>query len=167
MELARLASKQAASKQQASSAGPFLRPGATGVPKLKKKCNHAIRDGFPQLSRGQFFVRLEPHVVGNGDLLGFGPVLGRGHLEKFRAQAKNRKTQFPDARGPKTEKKVSTLFGIVVRNFLTFTVLTDRSPTGGKTRSTRILGHFGLGGPLALREIAGPGRKRKIAISRC
>ena len=50
-------------------------------------------------------------MVGNGDLLGFGPVLGRRHLEKFRARAENRKTQFPGARGPETEKKVTTLSG--------------------------------------------------------
>ena len=50
---------------------------------------------------------------------------------------------------------------MVARNFLTFYVLAGQTPTGGKTRNTRILGHFGLGWPLALEEIPGPGRKRK------
>ena len=48
------------------------------------------------------FFRSDPHVVGNGDLVGFWPVLGVGHLEKFWARTKNRETQSPDARGPKT-----------------------------------------------------------------
>ena len=90
------ASKQAASNKQASSAGPFLSPRATGVPKLKKN-HHSIRDGFPQLFRKQLFFGSD--VIGNGDLLGFWPVLGRGHVEKFKARAKNRKTQFPGGRG--------------------------------------------------------------------
>ena len=38
-------------------------------------------------------------MVGNGDLLGFWHVLGRRHLETFRAWDKNRQTQFPGARG--------------------------------------------------------------------
>ena len=50
---------------------------------------------------------------------------------------------------------------MVARNFLTFYVLAGQTPRGGKTRNTRILGHFGLGWPLALEEIPGPGRKRK------
>ena len=108
-----------------------------------------------------------PTAVGNGDLVGFWPILGRRHLDKFQAQAENRKPQFPDARGPETGEKVITLSGMVVRNFLTLYVLTDRTPTDGKTQNTRIFGHFGLGRPLALRETPGPGRKRKIAISRC
>ena len=62
-------------------------------------------DGSPQLSREQLFFRSDPHVVGSGDFVGFGPVLGLGHLEKFRAWAENRKTNFPGAEGPETEKK--------------------------------------------------------------
>ena len=38
-------------------------------------------------------------MVGNSDLVGFWPVWGCGHLEKFRARAENRKTQFLGARG--------------------------------------------------------------------
>ena len=37
--------------------------------------------------------------------------------------------------------------------------LADRTPTGGKSQNTGVLGHFGLGRPLALREI--PGGKQK------
>ena len=47
-------------------------------------------------------------VVRNGDLVVFWPVLGPGHWEKFWAQAKNRKTQFPGVRGPETGKKKSS-----------------------------------------------------------
>ena len=107
MEAARLASKQqqAASKQQASSsAGPFLAPRATGVPKSKK-----MLPCYPGWFSATFSVTSsfwsDPHVVRNGDLVGFWPVLGRGYLDKFRAWTENRKTQFPGARGPKTEEK--------------------------------------------------------------
>ena len=106
-------------------------------------------------------------MVSNGDLLVFWPILGRGHLDKFRARPENMKIQFPGARGPKTGEKVTTLSGMVVRNFLPVYVLTDRTPTGRERRNTRILGHFGLGRLLALREIPGLGRNRKNAISRC
>ena len=70
------------------------------------------------------------------------------------------KTQFPGARGPETEKKVTTLSGMVVRNFFAFYVLAHRIPRGGKLRNTGILGHFGLGRPSALREIMGAGWKQ-------
>ena len=42
-----------------------------------------------------------------------------------------------------------------VRNCFTFYVLADQTPTGEKLRNTEFLGHFGLGRPLALREIQG------------
>ena len=45
---------------------------------------------------------------------------------------------------------------MVVRNFLPFYVLPDRTPTGGKSQITGILGQFSLGRPL---EIPGLGRK--------
>ena len=106
MELARLASntnnKQASNNQLCRA---LSGPQSKGVSKSKKTCYHAIRDGFPQLSQEPLFFRSDPHVVENGDLLGFWPVLGRGHLEKFRARAENRKTQFPSARGREIEEK--------------------------------------------------------------
>ena len=156
---------------------------------------------------GTTFFSVGPPPVGNSDLLGFWPVLGLGHLEIFQARAKNRKTQFPGARGPETEKesyhavrdgcpllssslsfdrpdshrregakyedfgpfwprtalgrnpgtgpkaerrnflalgvpkskkKVTTLSGMVVHNFLTSNVLADRTPTGGESRNTGV-----------------------------
>ena len=87
MELARLASKQAAT----SPAGPFPGP---EQPKPKKKLPR-----YPGQFPATFFFLSDPHVVGNSDLPGVLPVLGRGHLDKFRARAENRKTQFPGARG--------------------------------------------------------------------
>ena len=59
------------------------------------------------------------------------------------------------------KKKVTTVTGMVVRNFCTFYVLPDWTPTSRKLQNTGILSHFGLGWPLALREILGLGRKRK------
>ena len=50
---------------------------------------------------------------------------------------------------------------MVVHNFLTVYVLTDRTPTGGKSQNMGFLGHFGLGQPLALAEVPGPGQNRK------
>ena len=60
---------------------------------------------------------------------------------------------------------------MVVCNFFTFYVLANRTPTGGKLRNMGlwilyiicILGHVGLGRPLALKEI--PGGKQKNANS--
>ena len=42
--------------------------------------------------------------------------------------------QFPGARGPKTKKKNTTLFGMVRRNFFWFSVSPDRIPPGGKSQ---------------------------------
>ena len=74
---------------------------------------------------------------------GFGPFWAAGTDRNFGARAKDRKTQFPGARGSGTGKKVATLSRMVVQNFLTVYVLTDLTPTGGNTRNTRILGHLG------------------------
>ena len=97
MELACLASKQA------SSAGPFLGPRASGVPKSKKMLPR-YPGWFSATLSGTAFFSVGPPPVRNGDLVVFWPVLGRGHLEKFRDWAKNRKTQFPGARGPEIGK---------------------------------------------------------------
>ena len=56
---------------------------------------------------------------------------------------------------------------MVVRNFLTVYVLTDRTPTDRKSQNMGGLGYFGLGRPLALKEIPGPGRNRRNTISWC
>ena len=68
---------------------------AEGVPKSRKKCYHAIRDGFPQLSREPLFFRSDPQVVRNGDLVVFWLVLGRRHLSNFGDWAKKEKRNFP------------------------------------------------------------------------
>ena len=60
--------------------------------------------------------------------------------------------QFPGARG-------TFGFSPKVRNFFTVYALADRTPTGRKSRNTGVLGHFGLGWPLALGEV--PGGKHK------
>ena len=65
------------------------------------------------------FFSVGPPAVGNSDLLGVWPVLGCGHSEKFRAQAENRKTQFPNARDFETGEKSYTPPKMVVRKFLT------------------------------------------------
>ena len=59
------------------------------------------------------------------------------------------------------KKNVTTVSGMVVRNFFTFYVWADRTPTGGKSQNMGLFSHFGLGRPLAIGEILGPGRNRK------
>ena len=87
---------------------------------------------------------------------GLGQPLGR---------AENGKTQFAGARGTFGKKSVRPKsFSPKLRNFFTFCALAGRNPTGGKSQITAVLGTFGLGQPLALREIQG--RKQKNAISR-
>ena len=61
-------------------------------------------------------------------------------MEKSRARAENGKTQFPGARGPKIERKVTTLSGMVVRNFFTFCVFADWIPRGGTSQKNGFLG---------------------------
>ena len=101
---------------------------------------------------GTTFFRSDPHVVGNGDLVGLWPDLGLGHLEKFRA--KNRKIQFPGARALLEKKFVRPKhLSPTLRNVFTFCNLVDRTRTGGKSQNTSFLGPLWLGQPLALREI--------------
>ena len=88
------------------------------------------------------FFPVGPPPVGNGDLVGFWPVLGLGHLKKFRTGAKNKKSQFPGARGPKMKKTVITVSGMVFRNFLTVYVLADRTPRVEKSRNTGVSGCY-------------------------
>ena len=141
--------KQATSKQQAtSSTGPFLVRRAEGVPKSRKNVTTLSGDVFRNFLGDNFFS-VGPPPDGNGDLVIFWPVLGR------RPQARNSgtgpktgKRKFPGARGPEIEeKKVTTLSGMVVRNFFTLCILPDVTPRGGKSQNTGILGHW----PLALR----------------
>ena len=82
------------------------------------------------------------------------------------AGPKTEKCNFPVRGVPKRKKNVTTLSGMVVRNFFTLPVLHHRALRGRNSQNTSIFGHFGLGRPLALREIPGLGRKRKNTISR-
>ena len=97
----------------------------------------------------------------------FGPFWAAGTWRNSEPGPKTERRNFPVLGVLKRIIFFTTLSGMVVRNFLIVYVLTDQTPTGGKTRNTRILGHFRLGRPLALREILGPGQKQKNAISRC
>ena len=84
-------------------------------------------------------------MVGNSDLPGFGPVLGRGHLEKFTAQTENRKTHFPGGGGISFGKYVRPeSFSPKLRNFFIFCVLADRNPTGKKSQNAGFLGPWHL-----------------------
>ena len=72
---------------------------------------------------------------------------------------KTEKHNFPALGVRKSKRKVTTLSGMFVRNFFTFYVLPEWTPTGGKSQNTDILGHFGLGQPLALEKKTGAGPK--------
>ena len=167
MELARLASKQQAaassSKQAAASKQPcraLSGPQSNKCPEIEKKCYHAIWDGFPQLSREQLLFRSDPQVVAKGGLLGFWPVPGRGHWDKFRTRVGNRKTQFPGARGTfGGEIRVPQKFLPEIAQLFYILRFGRPDPHGRKIAKYCISGTFGLGQPLALREI--PGRTGK------
>ena len=147
MELARLAS----SKQQAST--PCWSAEEQGS-RNRKKSYHAIRDGFPQFSREQLFFRSDPH---RSETVIFGPF-GPRALREIRCPGQKQKNE---------GKKLQRCPGWLSATFFQFTFRPTGPPLAGKTRNTRILGHFGLGRLLALRAIPGPGRKRKVAGSRC
>ena len=83
---------------------------------------------------GNNFFSVAPPPVRNDSLVVFWPVLGPGHREEFRAQAKNRKRNFQVLGVPKRKgsRQVTTLSGMVVRNFLAFYAFADRTPTDGR-----------------------------------
>ena len=62
------------------------------------------------------------------------------------------------------KKNVTTVSRMVVRNFLAFYVLADRTPRGRKSQNTGMLGHFGFGRPLALGEIPGGKQKNRNSL---
>ena len=169
MRVYQASNKQQASKQQASKLapqGPFRASEQLGSQNQKKNVTMLSRMVFRNFLGNNFSPPSGPQVVTKGGLLGFWPVLGRGHSEKFWARAKNRKTQFPGARRTFEKRSVRPkIFSPKLRNFFTFCGLGDQTPRGGKSQNTGFLGPFGLGRPLALRET--PGKKRKNAISGC
>ena len=152
MELARLASKQQVNSKQLAPQGPFWAQSNKG-PKIKQKCYHAIRDGFQQLSREQFFFLSDHHRSETVIWWGFGLFWAEGTWRNSGTGPKTKKTQFPGDRGPETEKK--SYHGIrdgCPQLSLTVYVLAHRTPTGGKSRNGGISGHFGPGPRLAIRE---------------
>ena len=154
-------SKQAASKQLRRA---LCKPQSSSGPKILKK----VIPRYPVwFSATTFFG---PPPVRNGDSVVFWPVLGLGHLKKFRAQAKkNRKKQFPNARGPETENHSYH----AVRDccpHLSYGLCFNRPEPHGQENAkkhTRIFSHSGLGRPLALGQTMGPDQKQKIATSWC
>ena len=94
----------AASKQQAAGsrqhAGNWTRrapggPHSQRVPEMDKMSPRWPGDRFPHLSREGLCFSVGPPPAGSSDLVGFGPIWGLWHREKFRARAENIKTQFP------------------------------------------------------------------------
>ena len=103
VELARLASsKQASNQARRALSGPQSNRG----PEIGKKNVTTLSGMVFRNFRGNKLFSVGPPLVGNGDLVVFEPVLGLGHIKKFRAQAENRKTQFPGARGTFGKKKL-------------------------------------------------------------
>ena len=93
-----------------------------------------------------------------GRLLAFWPVFGPGALREIPGPGRQQKIAISRCQGSRNgNKNVTTLSGMAVRNFLTFDILTDWSPTGRKSRNMGILGFLGPGRPSALRGIPGAG----------
>ena len=77
-------------------------------------------------------------MVGNSDLLGFWPVLGRRHVEKLRAWAENGKTELGGLLGGKFVRPKT--FSPKLRNFFTFCILAD--PHGREIAKYWVFRHF-------------------------
>ena len=108
-----------------------------------KKKYYAIRDGCPQIFYAtclrSMFWPTGPPGAGNREIRGFSAILAQDGLwQKSQVRAENRKTQFPGARGPEIEKKVTTLSaGWVSATFLPFTFCLT-GPPGVGNRKTRV-----------------------------
>ena len=157
--------QQQASKQlRRACSGPQSNRG----PEIEKKMLPRYPGWFsPIFSATAFFLFGPPRCSETVIYWGFGPFLAASTQRSSGPGPKTEKHNFPVLGVPKRKKIITTLSRMVVCNFLTFYVLTDRTPTGGKTQNTRIWGHFGLGRPLALEQFLGPGRQQKIAIFWC
>ena len=93
---------------------------------------------------------------------GFGPFWAAG----TQRNSENRKTQFRGLGALLGGKSVCRKkFSQKLRNFFTFCVVGQPDPQGRESQNTGLLGPFGPGQPLALREI--PGGKQKSTTSRC
>ena len=133
MELARLASKQLAPRapeQQGS--------------RNRKKDYHAIWDGFPQLSYRLRFDRPDPHGQENAKCEDFRPFwlrIAAGTQRNPGRGLKMEKRNFSALGVPKRRKKLTTLSGMVVRNFLRFTFCPTAPPRAGN-RKIRVFRPF-------------------------
>ena len=92
MEPARLASKQQAAT---SPTGPRAGPTAKGLLKWRGKFTTLPGGWVSAHFSGRTFLPVRPPPAGDSNLVGFGPILGLWHVEKFRARAENTKRNFP------------------------------------------------------------------------
>ena len=130
MELARLACKQA------SPAGPFLGPRALteGVQKSKKNVTTLSGRVFRNFLGYSFFSRSDPHVVGNGDLVGVWPVLGLGH-SKFQSPGRKQKDAISQSSGSRNGgKKLPRYPGWLSATFLGLKVCPTGPPRAGNCK---------------------------------
>ena len=66
----------------------------------QKKCYHAIRDGFPQLSQDRFLFLGWTPPAGRGDLVVFGPFWDFGTWRNSARAPTDRKWRFTGFSGP-------------------------------------------------------------------
>ena len=164
MELARLASKQQQVSSKLAPRGPFWASEQLGS-QNRKNVTTLSRMVFRNFLRNTFFFRSGPQVVAKGDLLGFWPALGRGHFEKFRARVKNRKTQFPGARGTFGEKICPPQkFTPDILQLFYILRFGRTDPQGREIAKYGVPRPFGRGQPLALREILGAKQKNTNSL---
>ena len=129
------------SKRSKANVGQKLFYGFSSI--STKKCYHRIRRVFTQLFCGWHFFRPDSHRREITIYWDFGPFWSLWHLEKFRGQAENRRTQFPSARGSLGEKNwTPQKFLLEIPQHSSVQHFFNRAPTGGRSRLTRALGHF-------------------------
>ena len=107
-----------------------------GVAKRKKKVTTVSGIFFFYIS---CFGQPDPQgreITKYGDFRPFWPRTAFGTYRNPERGLKTEKTQFPGARGPETEKKVTSLSGMVVHNFFMF------CPTGPPRAGNRKIRAF-------------------------